>query len=85
MLITFFECTSKELDDWLSDGKDGFIYFSLGTVLKGVSIAESTRKMFINVFSRLKHLRVLWKWETEQMPDLPANVKLAKWVSQVRP
>jgi hypothetical protein len=42
---------------------------------------EEYRKVFINVFSRLK-VRVLWKWETESMEGLPPNVKLMKWVPQ---
>ena len=42
---------------------------------------EKYRRMFLNVFSKLKQ-RVLWKWETETMPDLPPNVKLNKWLPQ---
>jgi glucuronosyltransferase len=37
--------------------------------------------MFMNVFRQLKQ-KVLWKWETETMPDLPSNVKLSKWLPQ---
>jgi len=47
----------------------------------GASLPEETRKMFSNVFSRLKQ-RVLWKWDNETMPDLPANVKLGTWLPQ---
>ncbi len=42
---------------------------------------EEKRKLFLNVFSKLKQ-KVLWKWETEMMPDLPKNVKLSKWLPQ---
>ena len=41
---------------------------------------EETRKIFVNVFSRLKQ-RVLWKWPKE-MPDRPPNVMLSKWIPQ---
>ena len=44
-------------------------------------LPENYRKMFLNVFSKLKQ-RVLWKWETEQMDGLPPNVKLSKWLPQ---
>ncbi len=37
--------------------------------------------MFLSVFGKLKQ-RVLWKWETENMPDKPDNVKLVKWAPQ---
>ena len=42
---------------------------------------EKYRKMFIGAFSRLQQ-KVLWKWETEHMEDLPENVKLFKWLPQ---
>ncbi|CAL8104505.1 unnamed protein product [Orchesella dallaii] len=72
----------KDLDDFLSNsGKDGFILFSLGSVVKAKNMPEESRKIFLNVFSRLKQ-RVIWKWETETMPDLPPNVKLSKWLPQ---
>ncbi|CAG7720378.1 unnamed protein product, partial [Allacma fusca] len=65
----------KELDAFLNGSKDGFILFSMGSALKGSMMPENYRKMFLNVFSKLKQ-RVLWKWETEKMDDLPPNVKL---------
>ncbi|CAL8104470.1 unnamed protein product [Orchesella dallaii] len=72
----------KDLDDFLSkSGKDGFIFFSLGSIVKAKNMPEEHRKIFLNVFSRLKQ-RVIWKWETETMPDLPPNVKLSKWLPQ---
>ncbi|OXA44805.1 UDP-glucuronosyltransferase 2C1, partial [Folsomia candida] len=60
---------AESLSKWLSAAPDGFIFFSLGTVIKGVTLPEETRKMFLNAFSRLKQ-RVLWKFESEQMADL---------------
>jgi hypothetical protein len=42
---------------------------------------EETKKVFLNVFSRLKQ-RVIWKWETEEMEGLPPNVMLKKWLPQ---
>jgi glucuronosyltransferase len=71
----------KELDDFLNGAKDGFIFFSMGSALKGIMMPENYRKMFLSTFSKLKQ-RVVWKWETEQMDDLPSNVKLSKWLPQ---
>ena len=62
-------------------GDAGFIYFSLGSAMQGSNMPEEFRKIFINVFKRLQQ-RVLWKWETETMKDLPKNVKLSKWLPQ---
>lgn len=53
----------------------------MGSAIQASTMPEDKRKMFINVFSKLKQ-QVLWKWETETMPDLPKNVKLSKWLPQ---
>jgi hypothetical protein len=72
----------KDLEDFVSSsGNDGFILFSMGSALKGSMMPEKQRKIFLGAFARLKQ-KVLWKWETETMPDLPKNVKLNKWLPQ---
>lgn len=63
-------------------GEDGFIYFSFGSIVKGNAMPEKYRKIFINVFSKLK-LKVLWKWEEDSMQGLTAkNVFLSNWLPQ---
>lgn len=64
----------------MTGAKDGFILFSLGSIVRPTEMPEETRKAFVNVFAKLKQ-RVLWKWPNP-MPDLPPNVKLLKWVPQ---
>jgi glucuronosyltransferase len=54
---------------------------SFGSVLTASDMPEPQRKLLLDVFGRLKQ-KVLWKWETESMPDKPANVKLSKWLPQ---
>ena len=41
---------------------------------------ESTRQVFINVFSRLKQ-GVIWKWD-EDIPGLPPHIMVRKWLPQ---
>jgi glucuronosyltransferase len=72
----------QDLEDFAaSSGKDGFIFFSMGSILKGSRMPETHRLALLKAFSRIKQ-KVLWKWETESMPDLPPNVKLVKWAPQ---
>jgi len=71
----------KDLEDFISKGKDGFILFSMGSAIRGDMMPDSKRKMILDVFSKLKQ-QVLWKWESETMPDVPKNVKLVKWLPQ---
>ena len=53
----------------------------MGSVVRVSTMPEKLRKTLLNAFSKLKQ-RVLWKWETEAMPDLAPNVKLGKWLPQ---
>lgn len=73
----------KELEEFISGSGDaGFIYFSMGSSVKAANMPEYLRRMLMRVFRQLPQ-RVLWKWEAdEDMRDLPANVKLARWLPQ---
>lgn len=71
----------KDLEDFLADANDGFIFFSLGSIVRAKNMPEETRKTFLRVFSKLKQ-KVIWKWEVDTMSDLPPNVKVSKWLPQ---
>nr|AYC63264.1 UDP-glycosyltransferase 50D2 [Holotrichia parallela] len=62
-------------------GENGFIYFSMGSSVKAANMPEYLRRMLLCVFKQLPQ-RVLWKWEADDMPDLPPNVKLSRWLPQ---
>ncbi len=64
-----------------SSGDDGFILFSMGSALRGSQMPDHKRRLILGAFAKLKQ-KVLWKWETETMDDLPKNVKLSKWLPQ---
>ncbi|CAG0885293.1 unnamed protein product [Cyprideis torosa] len=72
----------KKLESWIQKGNQGFIYFSLGSTVKGADMPENFRRMFIAVFKRFSEYQIFWKWETEHMDDLPSNVMLSKWMPQ---
>ncbi|CAL8110077.1 unnamed protein product [Orchesella dallaii] len=71
----------NDLDEFLSGAKDGFILFSLGSIVQPKDMPVATSKMFLNVFSKLKQ-RVIWKWDGDLPGEVPANVKVAKWLPQ---
>lgn len=63
-------------------GDAGFIYFSMGSSVKAAKMPSYLRRMLMVVFRKLPQ-RVLWKYEAEDdMPDLPSNVKLGRWLPQ---
>jgi hypothetical protein len=53
----------------------------MGSFVQGSAMPETMRQSLVQAFSKLKQ-RVLWKYETEEMTDLPPNVKLSKWLPQ---
>ncbi|XP_063610712.1 UDP-glycosyltransferase UGT5-like [Penaeus indicus] len=72
----------QDLEDWVQGaGDDGFIFFSLGTAVVPSDMPEESRQILVKVFGSLKQ-RVLWKWDQDDMPDLPPNVRLGKWLPQ---
>ncbi|XP_049825959.1 UDP-glucosyltransferase 2 [Aethina tumida] len=73
----------QDLEDFIrGSGDAGFIYFSMGSSVKAANMPEYLRRMLMIVFKQLPQ-RVLWKYEAENdMPDLPSNVKLGRWLPQ---
>ncbi|XP_017774665.1 PREDICTED: UDP-glucuronosyltransferase 2B1-like, partial [Nicrophorus vespilloides] len=71
----------KDLNKFLDDAKEGFIYFSLGSNMKSKDLMESTRLSILKTFAELPY-KVLWKFESEDLPGKPENVKILKWVPQ---
>ncbi|XP_069686791.1 UDP-glucosyltransferase 2-like [Periplaneta americana] len=71
-----------ELQNFLDGAPEGVIYFNLGTNIKSDTLAQDKRQMFLDVFSDLTQFRVLWKWDTDELPGQPSNVKVAKWFPQ---
>ncbi|XP_071441381.1 uncharacterized protein [Hetaerina americana] len=72
----------KDLEEFVSGGPKGFVYFSMGSSVKAVNMAPSLKRMFLETFSRLSPVRVLWKWEDSNIQGLPANTKVSRWLPQ---
>jgi glucuronosyltransferase len=71
----------QELQKYIDEAPDGVIYFSMGSILQGTLMSESRRDAFLSAFSKLNQ-RVLWKWESDNLPGQPNNVKIGKWLPQ---
>ncbi|XP_055537533.1 UDP-glycosyltransferase UGT4-like [Wyeomyia smithii] len=72
----------QDIQAWL-DGADehGVIFLSFGSNLKSSSLREDKFEAIIGSLGKLKQ-RVIWKWDTDQMPRKPANVLIGKWLPQ---
>lgn len=66
--------------EFIEDWPHGVIFFSLGTVIKGSTLATNVERMLKEVLGKIPQ-RVLWKYEDE-MKDKPDNVMIRKWMPQ---
>lgn len=71
----------RDIRQFLDEARNGAIYFSLGTNVDSSRMPASKVEAFIKVFAKLKE-RVLWKWGDENIPNLPKNVMVKKWMPQ---
>ncbi|XP_972644.2 UDP-glycosyltransferase UGT5-like [Tribolium castaneum] len=71
-----------DLQDFLDKSEEGVVYFSMGSNLQSVLWPIEKREVFLKTFSKLK-MKVLWKWEDDELPGKPPNVKISKWVPQM--
>ncbi|XP_047539179.1 uncharacterized protein LOC125072592 [Vanessa atalanta] len=71
----------KDLKSYLDASKTGVIYVSFGTNVKPSMFPPETLKIFTDVFSQLAY-DVLWKWDNDELPGRPKNVRISKWLPQ---
>ncbi|XP_076046231.1 UDP-glucosyltransferase 2-like [Oratosquilla oratoria] len=73
---------SQDLEEWVQGAGDhGFIYFSLGSVVKTSHMPEKHLQTLVRAFGRLPQ-RVLMKWNEDHIEGLAPNVRLSKWLPQ---
>ncbi|XP_039439844.1 UDP-glycosyltransferase UGT5-like [Culex pipiens pallens] len=71
----------EDLQRFMDGAEHGVIYFSLGAYLQSSEIPPAKRATLLKVFSNLKQ-RVIWKFETDTIEDVPKNVMIRKWAPQ---
>lgn len=65
----------------MDTAQHGVVYFSLGSVIKSSEIPPDMVSALLSKLSKIKQT-VMWKWENDQLPDLPENVIVRKWFPQ---
>ncbi|XP_012525219.3 UDP-glycosyltransferase UGT5 [Monomorium pharaonis] len=71
----------KNIQEFLDDAKEGFIYVSLGTMVKWEDLPNNTLESFIEAFSVLPY-KVVWKFDPDLLPRKYKNILALNWVSQ---
>ncbi|XP_049791851.1 UDP-glucosyltransferase 2-like [Schistocerca nitens] len=71
----------QDIQKFLDEAEHGVIYFNLGSNVKSSTLPEHRRQAFVDAFREMPQ-RVVWKWEDDNIPDLPDNVLVRKWLPQ---
>uniref|UniRef100_A0A182KE60 UDP-glucuronosyltransferase n=1 Tax=Anopheles christyi TaxID=43041 RepID=A0A182KE60_9DIPT len=71
----------EDVRQWIEGAEDGVIFFSLGTNLLSSSIPPELLSAILQTFRTLKQ-RIIWKWDSQDMPNKPSNVMLKDWLPQ---
>lgn len=77
------EKLSKEMEDVVKKGKDGFVYISFGSAVVPGNLPAKYIDAFFNAIKSFPNIQFLWKW-TGKMPaqKVPDNLYIGKWFSQ---
>lgn len=70
-----------EIQQFLDEATDGAIYFSLGGNIKSSLLNDKRKRAIIGALSKLKQ-RVLWKWDDDNIENLPSNILVGDWLPQ---
>ncbi|XP_050424430.1 UDP-glycosyltransferase UGT5-like [Adelges cooleyi] len=72
----------KDIQQIMDNAPNGVVYFSFGSVVKAMHLPKEKVDLFLRQLGKLKQT-VLWKWEADDLPDLPPNVIVRKWFPQL--
>ena len=76
----------QEVKKFLDESKDGFIYFSFGSMVRIETFPKPVLDIFYNTFKKIAPVRVLMKIAKPEKlpPGLPSNVITYHWLPQVQ-
>ncbi|XP_018573574.1 UDP-glucuronosyltransferase 2B13-like isoform X2 [Anoplophora glabripennis] len=78
-----YELLDMSVNKLVDSAKEGFIYFSLGSNLKASQLNKDLLEAIIETLGKLPY-KILFKYEGDYLPEKPDNVKIVKWVPQLR-
>merc|ERR1711892_496805 len=75
------ETLPDDLLRFLDAHPEGVVYVSFGSSVKPSQMPPKRKQVFMSTFANLNHF-VIWKWDEDDIPNLPSNVMLHKWLPQ---
>ncbi|KAI7815632.1 UDP-glucuronosyltransferase [Rhyzopertha dominica] len=83
--IAGFHIVPEKLPDdvqtFLDEAAEGAILFSMGSNVRSKDFSDEKKHEILAAFSKLRQ-RVLWKFEDDELPGRPNNLKISKWLPQ---
>lgn len=70
-----------DIQKFLDGADNGAIYISFGSFLLSSEMPKEKLEAMLGAFKQLKQ-RILWKWESDKVPNLPSNVMVKDWLPQ---
>lgn len=70
-----------DIKRFLDDANEGALLFSWGSMVKASSLPKEKLMAVLQVLGNIPR-KVIWKWETDQLPGKPKNVMITKWLPQ---
>lgn len=71
----------NDLAKFLDEAHEGVLYFNLGSMVKFSSMPKEKLNDILKVFASIPR-KIIWKWETDDLPPLPPNLMVKKWLPQ---
>jgi hypothetical protein len=72
----------QNIEEFLSDAKEGAIYVSFGSNLKLSTLSPHMLQSFLEAFKAIPQ-KVLMKWELDEYPVGNDNILFQKWLPQL--
>lgn len=71
----------EDIKRFLDDANEGALLFSWGSMVRASTLPKEKLMAILQVLSNIPR-KVIWKWETDQLPEKPKNVMITKWLPQ---
>ncbi|XP_018052934.1 PREDICTED: UDP-glucuronosyltransferase 2A3-like isoform X1 [Atta colombica] len=71
----------KDVAEFLDSAHEGVLYFNLGSMIKMSSIPQEKLNAILKVIGSIPR-KVIWKWETDELPRKLDNVMARQWLPQ---
>lgn len=71
----------KDIAEFLDNAHEGVLYFNFGSMIKMSSMPMEKLDAILKVISSIPR-KVIWKWESDELPRKLDNVMVKKWLPQ---